>query len=49
MFFFGGMSYPEIHGITGTPVNTIKSNVFRAKQILRDELKGTIAEDYHEM
>ena len=49
LFFFGAMSYPEIHGITGIPVNTIKSNVFRAKQILRDELKGTIAEDYHEM
>ena len=49
LFFFGAMSYPEIHGITGIPVNTIKSNVFRAKQILRDELKGTIAEDYHEL
>ena len=49
LFFFGGMSYPEIHLMTGIPVNTIKSNVFRAKQILRDALKGTIAEDYHEL
>ena len=48
-FFFGGMSYPEIHSVTGIPVNTIKSNVFRAKQLLRDELKGTIAEEYHEL
>ncbi len=49
LYFFYGMSYAEISGITGYPVNTIKSNVFRAKQVLRDLLKGTIAEKYHEM
>ncbi len=49
LYFFYGMSYAEISGITGYPVNTIKSNVFRAKQVLRDLLKGTIAEEYHEM
>ena len=48
-FFFFGLSYTEISNITGFPVNTIKSNVFRAKQLLRDALRGTIAEDYHEM
>jgi RNA polymerase sigma-70 factor (ECF subfamily) len=49
LYFFSGMSYPQISEITGTPVGTIKSNVYRAKSILRDALRGTIAEDYHEM
>ena len=48
-YFFGDMSYPQISAITDIPVNTIKSNVFRAKQMLRDYLKGTIAEEYHEV
>lgn len=47
--FFLGLSYEEISSITGIPVNTIKSNVFRAKMELRDTLRGTIAENYHEM
>ncbi|MBN1498185.1 MAG: sigma-70 family RNA polymerase sigma factor [Spirochaetes bacterium] len=49
MYFFMGLTYGEISEITGYPVNTIKSNVLRAKMMLRDELKGTIAEDYHEL
>jgi RNA polymerase sigma-70 factor (ECF subfamily) len=49
LYFFLGLKYNEISQITGYPVNTIKSNVLRAKKMLRDELKGTIAEDYHEM
>ena len=49
LFFFLGLTYSEISEITEYPVNTIKSNVLRAKKILRDELKGTIAEDYHEL
>ena len=49
LYFFMGLTYNEISEITGYPVNTIKSNVLRAKTILRDELKGTIAEDYHEL
>lgn len=49
LYFFYGLNYGEISEITGYPVNTIKSNMFRAKQVLRDLLKGTIAEDYHEM
>jgi len=49
LYFFSGMTYGEISSITGIPVNTIKSNVLRAKQVLRNALKGTIAEDYHEM
>ncbi len=49
LYFFMGFKYNEIESITGYPVNTIKSNVLRAKQILRDKLRGSIAEDYNEM
>lgn len=38
MFFFYDRSYQEIEAITGFPVNTIKSHVFRAKKLLRDKL-----------
>ncbi|MDR1443897.1 MAG: sigma-70 family RNA polymerase sigma factor [Treponema sp.] len=40
MYFFYGRSYQEIGAITGFPVNTIKSHVFRAKKLLRDKLEG---------
>jgi RNA polymerase sigma-70 factor, ECF subfamily len=49
LYFFMGLKYNEIESITEYPVNTIKSNVLRAKQILRDKLRGSIAEDYYEM
>ena len=49
LYFFLGIPYSEISEITGYPVNTIKSNVFRAKSILRDKLKGTVAEEYNEV
>jgi RNA polymerase sigma-70 factor (ECF subfamily) len=49
LYFYMGLTYNQIHEITGVPVNTIKSDVLRAKQILRDSLKGTIAEDYDEI
>ena len=48
-YFFWGLSYNQISHITDIPVNTIKSNVLRAKTILRDALKGTIAEEYHDI
>ncbi|MBN1533632.1 MAG: sigma-70 family RNA polymerase sigma factor [Spirochaetes bacterium] len=48
-FFFWGLSYNEISDITGFPVNTIKSHVLRAKQALRDCLRGTVAERYYEV
>jgi RNA polymerase sigma-70 factor (ECF subfamily) len=43
LFFFYDRSYQEIEAITGFPVNTIKSHVFRAKKLLREKL-GNIAE-----
>jgi RNA polymerase sigma-70 factor (ECF subfamily) len=44
LFFFYDRSYQEIEAITGFPVNTIKSHVFRAKKLLREKL-GDIAEE----
>jgi RNA polymerase sigma-70 factor (ECF subfamily) len=38
LFFFYGRSYQEIEMITGFPVNTVKSHVFRAKKLLREKL-----------
>ena len=40
LFFFYERSYQEIEVITGYPVNTIKSHVFRAKKMLREKLEG---------
>ena len=40
LFFFYDRSYQEIEAITGIPVNTIKSHVFRSKMILREKLKN---------
>ncbi|MDR1803557.1 MAG: sigma-70 family RNA polymerase sigma factor [Treponema sp.] len=40
LFFFYDRSYQEIEAITGYPINTIKSHVFRAKKILREKLAG---------
>jgi len=45
MHFFDGLSYPEISCIMKIPVNTIKSHVFRAKDMLR-RLLGREVRDY---
>src|SRR5574344_457926 len=39
LYFFYDTAYEEISVITGLPVNTIKSHIFRAKKILRTKLK----------
>jgi RNA polymerase sigma-70 factor, ECF subfamily len=38
LYFYMGMKYGEISEVTGFPVNTIKSHVFRAKRELRKAL-----------
>jgi RNA polymerase sigma-70 factor (ECF subfamily) len=38
LYFFYDRSYQEIEVITGYPVNTIKSHMFRAKKLLRGKL-----------
>ena len=42
LFFFYDRSYQEIEIITGYPVNTVKSHVFRAKKLLRDKLENMV-------
>lgn len=42
MYFFHGLKYADISEITGFPVNTIKSHIFRAKKLLAERLKGVI-------
>ena len=42
LFFFYDCSYQEIETITGFPVNTVKSHVFRAKKILREKLEDAV-------
>ena len=49
LYFFCGLSNFEIAEITGFPLNTVKSNIFRAKNQMRNALTGSIAEEYHEM
>jgi RNA polymerase sigma-70 factor (ECF subfamily) len=42
LFYFYDCSYQEIEVITGIPVNTIKSHVFRSKVILKEKLEYLI-------
>jgi RNA polymerase sigma-70 factor (ECF subfamily) len=39
MHFFEGLSYPEISKALEMPVNTIKSYIFRAKELIRQRLR----------
>jgi RNA polymerase sigma-70 factor (ECF subfamily) len=47
LYFYYDLKYSEISEITGYPVNTIKSHVFRAKRILRERL-GSVGEERDE-
>ena len=42
MYFYYDMSYNEISEITGLPVNTIKSHIFRAKKMLKERLENQL-------
>ncbi|GMO48760.1 MAG: sigma-70 family RNA polymerase sigma factor [Termitinemataceae bacterium] len=46
LFFFYDCTYEEIETITGFPVNTVKSHVFRAKKILKEKLSKLVEEGY---
>ncbi|MDR2181941.1 MAG: sigma-70 family RNA polymerase sigma factor [Treponema sp.] len=39
LYFFYGRSLLEIEKITGFPLNTVKSHLFRAKKLLREKLE----------
>ena len=40
MFFYLDMNQEDISEMTGIPLNTVKSNIFRAKKILSEKLGG---------
>lgn len=40
LYFFYDMPYADIESVTGIPINTIKSHIFRAKKILKLELEN---------
>lgn len=42
LYFFYDRSYEEIAVITGFPLNTVKSHIFRAKQLLKDTLSDSM-------
>ncbi|PIE97410.1 MAG: RNA polymerase subunit sigma-24 [Treponema sp.] len=44
LYFFYDMPYADIENVTGIPVNTIKSHIFRAKKILKASLDEKIIE-----
>ena len=39
LYLFYDMPYADIESVTGIPVNTIKSHIFRSKKILKTELE----------
>lgn len=39
MRFFDGLSYAQIAEIIGKPINTIKSHIFRAKELIRESVE----------
>jgi len=45
MYFFYDFAYNEISVITGLPVNTVKSNVFRAKKLLKTKLEDFLGDE----
>lgn len=47
MHYFDGLSYPQISRATGIPVGTLKSHIYRAKQLIRRALTGGIEEKDH--
>lgn len=42
LYFFYDMPYADIEEVTKFPINTIKSNVFRAKKILKEHLDAKV-------
>ena len=49
LFFFMKLRYREIADMTGLPVNTLKSLVFRARRRLRESLGPTFVEDWNDV
>lgn len=45
LFFVLGLRYRQIEEITGTPVNTLKSNIHRARRLLQMQLRRVLPEE----
>ena len=45
LFFFFGQTYAEISATTGHPVNTVRSHIRRAKEMLRLSLSNDLSEE----
>ncbi len=45
LFFFFGQTYAEISATTGHPVNTVRSHIRRAKEMLRLSLSDDLSEE----
>lgn len=45
LFFVLGLRYREIAEMTGIPVNTLKSHVYRARRLLQERLDRSMLED----
>ena len=45
LFFFFGQSYAEISETTGHPINTVRSHIRRAKEMLRATLSPDLVEE----
>lgn len=49
LFFFFGQTYAEISTTTGHPVNTVRSHIRRAKEMLRLSLPDNLSEECYGM
>jgi RNA polymerase sigma-70 factor (ECF subfamily) len=45
LYHLDSMSYPEIGAITGMPEGTVKSYLFRARQLLKDNVKQYLGKE----
>lgn len=44
LYFFYDMAYREICEVTGLPLNTVKSHIFRAKKLLKEKLEARLGD-----
>ncbi|MDY4707441.1 MAG: sigma-70 family RNA polymerase sigma factor, partial [Candidatus Treponema excrementipullorum] len=42
LYFFYDLPYKEIEEITGIPLNTVKSHIFRAKKMLKEKIESKL-------
>jgi len=45
MFYVQELSYPEISEVTGMPVGTVKTHLFRGRLLLQNEIGKTLQKD----